>query len=78
MQFWHPVTNQRIEFVPGISPKWSPEGNWFAFRSCLSESSSGEWGQNSEEKPEIFIFNPLNETMLKVMDGLTPQWQPHQ
>ncbi len=78
MQFWNPDTNQRDEFIPGISPKWSPDGNWFAFRSCLSELSSGKWSQNPEVEPKIYIFNPQKETMITVMDGLTPQWQPYQ
>ena len=76
MQMWKPADPQRSDLVPGTMPRWSPDGNWVAFRSCLAQDASGVWGPSETDPPAIFLINPENGEILAVQEGTLPEWQP--
>lgn len=76
MQFWTPETNQKIDFVPGIQPAWSTDGEWLTFRSCLTQDSSSTWSPDSGTAPQIYLFSPAKDEIIPIDQGNLPQWQP--
>ncbi|MBN2547634.1 MAG: PD40 domain-containing protein [Anaerolineales bacterium] len=76
MQMMDLTSGQRSDTFPGITPEWSPDGGYIAFRSCLSQSGSGNWDITSNGPPGIFIMAPDGLGISLISDGVSPQWKP--
>jgi hypothetical protein len=75
MQYWDLVANQRYDLLPGVTPNWSADGGWIAFRSCLTESD-GEWTPNGSAPPAIYIIDQTGGGTVLISEGSSPQWKP--
>lgn len=76
MQLWDFTADQRLDLVPGTSPDWSKNGNWIAFRSCLSGNSDGNWEPSPSGPPAIYVMDRTATTVIPISQGSTPAWKP--
>jgi hypothetical protein len=76
MQLWKPEENSHSDLLPGISPTWSPDGEWIAFESCLVKDETGEWQTSELAPPVVYLTNPGNTEIIEIQSGAQPQWQP--
>ena len=76
MQMMDLASGQRSDTYPGITPEWSPDGGFIAFRSCLGQTASGAWDITPNGPPGIYIMAPDGAGISLVSDGSSPQWKP--
>lgn len=76
MQIWQLSNNQRSDLLPGVDPTWSPNGNWLAFSSCLTQNANANWETNPQGIPEIFVRSFVDGGIIKIGSGSQPSWRP--
>jgi len=76
IQSWDLAANQRNDLSPGLSPNWSHDGTWIAFRSCLTYSDQNTWQPDGAAAPSIFITNPNGSIIKLISKGSMPTWRP--
>jgi hypothetical protein len=70
------ASEQRSDLAPGVSPVWSPDSLWIAFRSCLGQNSSGSWEPSGTTAPAIYAMSPDGSGLRLVSEGDAPAWKP--
>jgi len=70
------INQEHENLLPGLSPTWSPDNAWLAFRSCLKMSSSNEWTPSGDVPPGIYIFDWKKSSLELIAEGDKPQWRP--
>lgn len=76
MQIWNLQTDQRADFLPGVNPAWSPDGNWVAFRSCLAAQAGNSYLPAGENLPSVYLWDLSGGGILLVAPGSAPAWKP--
>ena len=76
LQIWDLEEGEREDYFPGVSPDWSPDRDWIAFRSCLAESASGLYEPSSSGPPSIYVLDLASGDLKLIGEGLNPAWSP--
>jgi Tol biopolymer transport system component len=75
MQRWDPATETVSDLLAGISPDWSPDGQWIAFASCLAKDEAGSWKTSADTPASIYLLD-VNNNLTAISTGYTPTWRP--
>jgi len=76
MQLWNIATGERKDIYPGLTPRWSPDGDWIAFQSCLVKDNTGSWTPAENIAVSVYLFKPETGELHLVSDGAAFQWRP--
>lgn len=75
MQHWDPASGALRDLPAGVSPDWSPDGQWIAFNSCLAQSAAGAWEPSADTPASIYVMD-LNDKVTAISTGSMPAWRP--
>jgi hypothetical protein len=75
MQHWDLVNGKFRDLPAGVSPDWSPDGQWIAFNSCLAQDASGAWQPSAETPASIYMMD-LSDKVTAISAGSKPSWRP--
>jgi hypothetical protein len=75
MQHWDLTAGKFRDLPAGVSPDWSPDGQWIAFNSCLRSNDAGAWEPAAEAPASIYLMD-LADKVAFVSEGRMPAWRP--
>jgi Tol biopolymer transport system component len=75
MQHWDLAAETFRDLPAGVSPDWSPDGQWIAFTSCLAKDGSGSWKTSADTLASIYLMD-LNNNLTAISTGYVPSWRP--
>ena len=76
MQIMELSNGNRTDLAPGVTPDWSTDSKWIAFRSCLTPDAKGGWDPSPNGPPAIYITPPDGASLVSLGEGTMPQWKP--
>jgi WD40 repeat protein len=75
MQRWDPASGALSDLPPGISPDWSPDGQWIAFNSCLAKNAAGAWEPSGNTPASVYMLDTTGN-LTAISAGSMPAWRP--